>query len=166
MRLLGAGKPTLVSAVDTFCELPSDVVAHVDVDASETDLIVAYCRRLLTDPALATALGQRARQYVATEHTLDGAAQAMMQFLAQVYGWPSPQRIRSAPLWDPTQVVEPKPVQSPSLPAQSGLSPSLLVQSLAQAIAEIGLTEDDTIVLHSVATRIAELEGDPVRTQR
>ena len=165
LRLLGAGKPTLVSAVDAFCELPSDVVAHVDVDASETDLIVAYCRRLLTDPGLATALGKRARQYVATEHTLDGAAQAMIQFLAQVYGWPSPQRIRPAPLWDPTWVVEPPPAQSISRPAQSASSPSLLVQAMAQVIADIGLTEDDTIVLRSVATRIAELEGDSVRNR-
>ena len=49
-----------------------------------------------------------------------------------------------------------------------GASPhlsKLLVQAMAQVIADIGLTEDDTIVLRSVATRIAELEGDSVRNR-
>ncbi|MEJ5345804.1 MAG: glycosyltransferase family 4 protein [Chloroflexus sp.] len=158
LRLLGAGKPTLVSAVDAFCELPPDVAAQVDVDESETDLIIAYCRRLLTDPALAAALGSRARAYVATEHTLAGAAQAMIEFLAKVYGWAPPQRIRPDPLWDPTPVVEAETTSSRPSP-QPAAPASLLVQAAAQAMAEIGLTEDDTGALQSVATKIAGLEG-------
>ncbi|WP_298816513.1 glycosyltransferase family 4 protein [Chloroflexus sp.] len=156
LRLLGAGKPTLVSAVDAFCELPPDVVAQVDVDDSETDLIVAYCRRLLTDPALATALGRRARAYVATNHTLAGAAQAMINALATVYGWPAPQRIRPEPLWDPAPVLP--PTERPTIPAPPAREPSLLVRAAARAAAELGLSEDDTGALRSVATRIVELE--------
>lgn len=158
LRLLGAGKPTLVSAVDAFCELPPDVAAQVDVDDSETDLIVAYCRRLLSDPVLATALGANARAYVASEHTLAGAARAMINALAAVYGWPSPSPIRPEPLWDPATTLE--AVSAPPLPAIVSPPASLLVQAAARAAAEIGLTEDDTAALRSVASRIAELERD------
>ncbi len=156
LRLLGAGKPTLVSAVDAFTELPPDVVAQVDVDENETDLIVAYCRRLLGDPALAAALGANAREYVATEHTLTQAARAMIDFLARVYGWPLPQPIRATPLWDPAPPASP-PVTLPAPITTVAAPPSLLVQAAAQAAAEIGLTEDDTEALHAVARRIAEL---------
>ncbi|MDW8405970.1 glycosyltransferase family 4 protein [Chloroflexus sp.] len=157
LRLLGAGKPTLVSAVDAFCELPPDVAAQVDVDANETDLIVAYCRRLLRDPALAAALGARARAYVAANHTLPGAAQALIGFLAEVYGWPAPRLLRAEPLWDPAPPLA--AVTTRASPAQPVASPpSLLVQAAARAAAEIGLTEDDTAALRSLAARIAELE--------
>ncbi|MGB9737125.1 glycosyltransferase family 4 protein [Chloroflexus sp.] len=157
LRLLGAGKPTLVSAVDAFCELPPDVAAQVDVDGSEIDLIVAYCRRLLSDRPLAAALGARAREYVATEHTLPSAAQAMIRFLADVYGWPPPRLIHPQPLWDPTPVCEPEPVETPVPTTTAPTQPSLLVQSAARAAAEIGLTEHDIDALRSVAVRINEL---------
>lgn len=156
LRLLGAGKPTLVSTVDAFCELPPDVVAQVDVDECETDMIVAYCRRFLADPALAAALGRRAQAYVATNHTLPGAARAMIGFLAAVYGWPAPRLLRAEPLWDPTPPLA--PVATSASPAQPAAAPpSLLVQAAARAAAEIGLTEDDTAALRSVAARIDEL---------
>lgn len=158
LRLLGAGKPTLVSAVDAFRELPPDVAAQVDVDESETDLIVAYCRRLLADPALAAALGARARAYVATNHTLPGAARAMISFLAEVYGWPAPRLLRAEPLWDPAPPVAlVAAAASPATPQPVTPPPSLLVQAAARAAAEIGLTEDDTAALRSVAVRIHEL---------
>ena len=42
LRLLGAQRPTLVTASGSFTELPHNVAAQVDPDASENDLIVAY----------------------------------------------------------------------------------------------------------------------------
>src|SRR5262249_56862194 len=74
LRLLGAGKPTLVSASGSFAELPPGVAAQVDLDASEGDLILAYCRLLAAPPELAAAMGRQARAHVGREHTLDRAA--------------------------------------------------------------------------------------------
>ncbi|MEP7190219.1 MAG: glycosyltransferase, partial [Roseiflexaceae bacterium] len=87
LRLLGAGKPTLVSASGSFAELPPGVAAQVDLDASEGDLILEYCHLLASRPELAAAMGARARAYVARDHTLDGAAASYMRFLAARYGW-------------------------------------------------------------------------------
>ncbi|MFN3372696.1 MAG: glycosyl transferase family 1, partial [Chloroflexus sp.] len=91
-------------------------------------------------------------------HTLPGAAQAMIGFLAEVYGWPAPPVRRTDPLWDPAPpLVAVASPPSPVQPAASPSSPSLLVYAAARAAAEIGLTEDDTAALRSVAARIYEL---------
>src|SRR6185503_2426072 len=82
LRLLGAGRPTLVTASGSFAELPADVAAQIDPDASEGDLLLAYCRLLLDRPDLAAMLGANARAFVAREHTLEGAAAGYMHFLA------------------------------------------------------------------------------------
>ncbi|NTW04063.1 MAG: glycosyltransferase family 4 protein, partial [Oscillochloris sp.] len=99
LRLLGAGRPTLVSAVGSFAELPAGVVAQVDPDESEGDLILAYCRLFLDRPDLAGVLGARARAFVAAEHSLAIAAQGYARFLAHLYSWPVLHKIRQTPLW-------------------------------------------------------------------
>ncbi|MCX7792143.1 MAG: glycosyltransferase family 4 protein, partial [Chloroflexaceae bacterium] len=162
LRLLGAGRPTLVSAVGAFAELPPGVAAQVDPGPAEGDEILAYCRLLLARPELAAALGARARAYVAAEHTLERAAAGYARFLAQVYGWPVVRRIRSTPLW-PLRLEEGEAATVASAPASTSATPSPpvapppLVASAARALAEIGLTGEDTGVLSNVAQRIAEL---------
>lgn len=163
LRLLGAGRPTLVSAVGAFAELPPGVAAQVDPGPAEGDQILAYCRLLLPRPELAAALGARARAYVAAEHTLERAAAGYARFLARLYGWPVVRTIRPAPLWFPhleekeepgnLAVAPPPPAAAPAPPAAT----QPLVASAAQALAEIGLTGEDAAVLSSVARRIAEL---------
>jgi glycosyltransferase involved in cell wall biosynthesis len=167
LRLLGAGRPTLVSAVGAFAELPAGVAAQVDPGPAEGDQILAYCQLLLARPELAPALGARARQYVAAEHTLDGAAQGYARFLARLYGWPTLRRYRSAPLWEPDEGPvgdkEPRgqgaekrePAEGPAIPADAPAG--RLVAAAAAAAAEIGLTEADSSLMSMLARRIADL---------
>lgn len=164
LRLLGAGRPTLVSATGAFAELPPGVVAQVDTDSSEGDLILAYCRLLAARPDLAAAMGDQARAYVAREHALDRAAQGYVRFLARLYGWPVVQRIRQEPLWD---VEQPQaPGASPQPPALSPpgeqssrgeQSPGYGVPNLAQSIVDMGITERDEALLRRVAACLVEL---------
>ena len=100
LRLLGAGKPTLVTASGSFAELPPGVAAQVDLDASEGNLILEYCHLLAAHPKLAAAMGAHARAYVARDHTLDGAATSYMRFLAAHYGWGDTPPLRTGPLWE------------------------------------------------------------------
>src|SRR6185369_17204783 len=99
LRLLGAGKPTLVSASGSFAELPPGIAAQVDLDTSEGDLILEYCRLLVARPDIAATMGAQARQHVAREHTLDGAALGYMRFLSMRYGWGDTPPLRDGPLW-------------------------------------------------------------------
>jgi glycosyltransferase involved in cell wall biosynthesis len=143
LRLLGAGRPTLVTAGGSFAELPPGVAAQVDPDYAEGDLILAYCRLLAARPELAAAMGRAARAYVAREHTLEAAAAGYASFLARLYGWGEVRPVRE-PLWD---------VERSTLNVQT-----LNVQPIAAAAAELGTTEDDRFVLEPAARAIQELD--------
>jgi len=165
LRLLGAGKPTIVTASGSFAELPPGVAAQVDLDASEGDLIVAYCRLLAARPELAAALGARARAYVAREHSLDGAAASYMRFLSARYGWGDTPALRAEPLWQPTATDDgrrttddgrPEEIGRPA--ADSDQSATYNLQSaIATALAGLGATEDDRPLIEGVARAMAEL---------
>ncbi len=166
LRLLGAGRPTLVSATGAFAELPPDVAAPVDPNDSEGDLILAYCRFLACRPDVAAALGAQARAYVAHEHRLDRAAQGYARFLARLYNWQTVQRWRPAPLWRVpgieemnrtacTQSSSVAPAGMSGLPSDPAVA--VLMISACQALVELGITEHDEIVLRAVAARLAEL---------
>ncbi len=161
LRLLGAARPTLVSAVGAFAELPPGVAAQVDPGPAEGDQILAYCRLLLGRPDLAAALGAQARAYVASEHRLEQAAAGYARFLARLYGWPAVRRWRATPLWDPAEQSAPPAPPAPLGPSAGAERPAPaapLVMAAARAVAELGLTEDDRAPLVSLAERIAELE--------
>lgn len=166
LRLLGAGRPTLVSAVGAFAELPPGVAAQVDPGPAEGDQILAYCRLLLARPALAAALGARARAFVAAEHTLAGAALGYARFLARLYGWPALARLRDEPLWPVGEPARAEtdaqqreaagaPAPTPPAPPPPPIPP--LVRTAARAAVELGLTEDDLPALRAMAERIADL---------
>jgi glycosyltransferase involved in cell wall biosynthesis len=168
LRLLGAGKPTLVTASGSFAELPPGVAAQVDLDRSEGDLILAYCRLLAARPEIAAAMGASARAYVAREHMLDGAAQGYMRFLAARYGWGDTPKLR-APLWEPSKDEGGRPNDEGRRPNDETSGPVGTVpivrkedsqlHPLAQALAELGATEDDQPLLEGVARALREL-GD------
>jgi glycosyltransferase involved in cell wall biosynthesis len=165
LRLLGAGRPTLVTASGSFTELPSNVAAQVDADASEGELIIAYCRLLLDYPQIAQAMGQQARDYVAREHTLDQAALGYMRFLAQRYGWDKPQKILQQPLWNIESEAEPvasliAPNKTQSQQTEQTSRPaSQLEQQVAQALASMGVREDDQQLLQATARAIATIQS-------
>jgi hypothetical protein len=165
LRLLGAGRPTLVTASGSFTELPRDVAAQVDPDPSEGDLIIAYCHLLLSRPDIAAQLGAQARAYVAREHTLEGAARGYMRFLSSLNGWGDVRRERERPLWSVTdEDREPKTANrqpntndqpasvGEQVPQHTAISPGI-----SEAVAGIGATEDDTALLKGVAKAAAEL---------
>lgn len=163
LRLLGAGRPTLVSAVGSFQELPGDVCAQVDADWSESALILAYARLLQTQPAVAAQLGINARSYVAREHTLDGAAQSYMQFLGDLFGWGAMPKLRD-PLW---QVQEQALASATSSASPAQLEATALPEPVATTIAEVGtaaaelgLQESDDQPLREIATALDELLDD------
>jgi SAM-dependent methyltransferase len=84
LRALALGKPTLVSEVGTFLELPEDVVIKIPVNHRETDWLYEYMRVLLDDPALARALGERARAYAAEVCSWHKVAAEYAGFLEEI----------------------------------------------------------------------------------
>lgn len=164
LRLLGAGRPTLVSAVGAFDELPDDVCAKVDADGSEGALILAYARLLHEHTLLADQLGRNARAFVEREHSLAGAAEGYMRFLAQVYGW-SPTPVVRAPLWAvaaPAARLEPEqPPAEPQVLAGPRAPERDLIAEVAAAAAQLGVQETDDQPLHEIARALDELWRAP-----
>jgi glycosyltransferase involved in cell wall biosynthesis len=158
LRLLGAGRPTLVSALGSFAELPPGVAAQVDLGHGEVELIAAYCRLLLEQPVLARAMGAQARNYVAQFHNLELAAAGYARFLARLYRWPLVRRRQSEPLWDPAIGEHSTAAPGANRPAAVPAAPvPREVAAVAARLAELGINQRDEQLLRFVAERMAEL---------
>jgi SAM-dependent methyltransferase len=84
LRSLGMGKPILVSEIGAFAEYPDDVCLKVPVDASEEEHIFQYLDLLISRPAVAQALGTRARDWVARECNWPSVASRYVDFMTAV----------------------------------------------------------------------------------
>ena len=83
LRALALCKPTLVSEIGAFIELPDDVAVKIPVDGREIDWLLEYMRILLEEPALARAIGERGLAYAAQECSWPKVAAEYVQFLDQ-----------------------------------------------------------------------------------
>lgn len=155
LRILGAGLPTLVSRTAAFAELPPEVVIQVDVGEKEEEEIFAFLSYLADHPDFCRALGENARRYVATYHTLEGAAAGYARFLGRLCGREVTE-IRP-PLFLPQTGRPASLPEEPPVPPLLEEKPALPVQLVAQALAEIGLQEDDRASIRAVAGTLAEL---------
>ena len=81
-RLLAAGKPTIVSNVGGFAELPAQSAIKLEQDADEVDRLVVALRQLLDDPVTRAAYGAAARRYAEQELSF---ARIARQYAAFIY---------------------------------------------------------------------------------
>jgi glycosyltransferase involved in cell wall biosynthesis len=87
LRCLRRGRPTIVSDVGWFAELPDEAVVKLPAglaESDEADLLGDTLRALRADPERRAALGRAARAHCA-ERTWDGAAAAYARALV---AWP------------------------------------------------------------------------------
>src|SRR6202035_1226125 len=84
IRLLGLGKPVVVSDDGSFAEIPAGCCAKVPLDETEEEVLLGYLRRLAGDEPLRREMGENARRHVAAHHTLEGSARRYAEFLQQV----------------------------------------------------------------------------------
>lgn len=149
LRIMAAGRPTLVSDVGSFREFPGDVVAKVPVDVLEVETVEALLNAFIIDPDLAERLGSSAREFVARHHTVNEMAAGYLRVLREVSGldWPKPEAVDVAE----TLVLD--------FPGQvAGIDP--LSDRVGQAIAEVGLG-GDVGLQESVARAMVELGLQP-----
>lgn len=150
LRIMGAGRPVMVSRTGAFEELPDDCVIKVDVDDAEEELLLEYLRLLAREPALAGALGRNARRYVEKHARLADAAYDYYTFICQVQGQePGLEYVPDTP----DTITDEPPLERNPLPVgpvenveekSSNLPPGW--EEIAQAAAEIGLDESDPVL--------------------
>lgn len=88
IRLLGMGKPVIVSNIGSAAELPIDCCAKVDVDECEKDTLLAIMRELANSAGLRHEMGMNAQRHIRTCHTPEMAAQGYISFIQQVISSP------------------------------------------------------------------------------
>lgn len=173
LRLLGAGRPVIVTRTGAYAELPDGVCLKIEPDAFERDLFLACLELLFARPELAHALGAQARRYVAAEHTLEGAARGYIEFARTLTG-AGPQRAEEARAGKPARggeregegeggeserqvggagvepgtgrVKEPILEESGNVIGAADEAPGEVMPAVAQALAELGIGPEDPLV--------------------
>jgi hypothetical protein len=141
LRLLGLGRPVLVSDAGWFAEIPDSCCAKVPTDALEEPTLDALLEALLGSSELRAALGENARRWALREHSVEAAVEAYAALVAELAeSRPSPAR----------------PLAPPLPHAADDVDAELLVE-LAAALGDLGVTEADEEVLAGVARRAGEL---------
>jgi glycosyltransferase involved in cell wall biosynthesis len=164
LRIMGAGRPVMVSRTGAFEELPDDSCIKVDVDDAEEELLLEYLRLLARRPALCAELGRNARRYVERAARLEDAAYDYYRFICRRLGRPLEiEPVKTLPVTDIslTLPTPPEPALSAaSPPNETGETVDKLPAGwadLAQAAAEIGLDETDPVL--EEVTRAARFAG-------
>ncbi|HSW50424.1 MAG TPA: glycosyltransferase [Bryobacteraceae bacterium] len=145
LRALGLGRPTLVSDVGSFRELPDEVCLKVPVDPTEEEVIFEYLNLLVSRPSLARAMGERARQWVESECNWSLAARRYAEFL-------------SAVLEGPEEAAEDRPAPAPA-PAPE--APPVVAAAPAEppgAEQVLRWTPEDTDARTYVDTHLSRIE--------
>ena len=144
IRLLGMGKPVIVSHTGAFSEIPDDCCAKIDLDETEEELLAAVLLRLATDEPLRRRMGENARRHMATHHTLEGSARAYADFVREIAtARPRPQTFRPVP---PLAPYPPEDVFSD------------LAAAVAAEAADLGVGEEDTELLGALAEVLVEFD--------
>ena len=86
LRMLAAGRATLVSDAGSFAEMPDDTCIKVPIGPGEEDALVNAMLRAAHEPGWADHIGAAGRAFVAREHSLERAALGYHDVIAQVIG--------------------------------------------------------------------------------
>jgi glycosyltransferase involved in cell wall biosynthesis len=143
VRLLGLGKPLIVNDTGAFAEIPDDCCAKVGLDETEEDLLLAYLRRLAADEPLRRRMGENARRYAVSHHSLAGSARAYAAFLRET--------VESG--------ARPFRALPPLMPYPPEDLLSDLIRETSAELVDLGAGEADDDLLREVAAALAELDA-------
>ena len=86
LRIMGAGLPVIVSDAGSFRELPAASAIVVPVGQIEEPLLAEFLIELARNEPLRAGLGSAAREFVATEHSVERAARGYLDALGALLG--------------------------------------------------------------------------------
>ena len=140
IRLMGMGKPIIVSNVGSFAEYPDDCCVKIDVDECEEETLLEMLRALAVHEGLGRQIGENAWRHIQAHHTLESSAQGYADFMQNVLA-ASPRPFAVAPL----------------APSASDEVLTQLINEVTAEMVNMGIDERDELILREVATAIVEL---------
>ncbi|MCG2795338.1 MAG: glycosyltransferase family 4 protein, partial [Actinomycetia bacterium] len=84
MKMMGVGRPVVVSDHYAFSEMPDDCCLKITTGAEEEDELTEALLRLIKDPAERMSLGEAARKHVLVNHDIQNTARKYIEFAAEV----------------------------------------------------------------------------------
>jgi glycosyltransferase involved in cell wall biosynthesis len=75
MKLMGAGKPVVVTGGEEYCRFPELAVLRVDSGEAEVEMLADFLYALATDTQMRSVIGETARAHVQEHHRLARAAE-------------------------------------------------------------------------------------------
>lgn len=144
LRLLGLGRPVIVTDSGWFSEIPDDCCAKVGVGRDQEALLAALLEVLADDVPLRRRMGANAARWAAGRHRLEDSARLYAQFIKRI--------------------AAEVPVPARAVPPLASFPPTDLVSALIAEIAgglgDLGFTERDRQFERIVATTLVELDLD------
>ena len=135
IRLLGLGRPTILSDIEPLAAFPEGCCAKIAPDDCEEDTLLAVLTYLTEHEDVRRQMGDNARQFIHRNHSGSQIARKHFRFFEQVA----------------TSDAKPTMERTP------GLWDGQLVREAAVALAEWGVTEEDDELLRPIAAAIASL---------
>lgn len=147
IRLMGIGRPVVVSNTGSFSEYPDDCCVKVDVDELEGEMLLAMMRALSSDNELRRHIGTNARRYIQTHHTVEQSAKGYCRAVRNIKKAPQGLLVAVPPLvkWAEDEL------------------PTELIADIAADIVDLGIGEEEEGLLYSLAGVIVELDMDKER---
>ncbi len=154
LRLLGAGRPVLVTDDAPMAEYPRDAVIPVSVDRFEDEMVADLLLVLARDEQLRSAAGTAAREFIERQHSLTAMIDGYRAAIQTAFGISMPE------LHD-VELNEPQPIvaRTPSVTAPY----SSLDSQVADALARLRLGGHD-VTIRSVANAMTRLRLDRLTT--
>jgi glycosyltransferase involved in cell wall biosynthesis len=84
IKMMGAGKPVMLSDQYAFSEFPDDCCVKISVGATEEDELLEKIACYIDNRDERLALGQRGREYILANHDIHDAARSYAQFAAEL----------------------------------------------------------------------------------
>jgi glycosyltransferase involved in cell wall biosynthesis len=84
VKMMGAGKPVMLSDQYAFSEFPDDCCAKISIGENEESELLEKLTYYIENPDERLALGERSRQYILAHHDIHDAARSYAQFAAEL----------------------------------------------------------------------------------
>jgi glycosyltransferase involved in cell wall biosynthesis len=136
LRLLGAGRPVLVTDDPSMAEYPRDAVLPVPVDRFEDETVAGLLGLLADSDELRIAAGQAARSFIERRHTLQITVEGYQSVIRDAFGV-------DLPIPDAIELNEPEPAR-PANPAP--VAYSVLDAALADALSGLRMAAHDATI--------------------
>lgn len=84
LNIMGMGVPVIISNYRQFAEIPDDCCIKIDLGEKELNNLCKAIGKLADSRWLRKSIGEKGREYVAKNCSLEGAAKAYYEFIAEV----------------------------------------------------------------------------------